>query len=1089
MKGKYLLWSGDDFSVQSFYHMHHFLNFGMRWHCQDTSGPFFFLRGFVVQRLVDTRAISQLLSPAIHFFQLTSRAPLNLESQPFRRFACLRMPASQTRNGLLHAEFRTSRLTDNWRGLFSTAFSFISRLYVLLVVLALSSGLYAAYAQSTALEFGQTTMDQLDGPSSTVTFTTPALFPGDVIMIRVSTPDFEPEIHLYNPGGTEVGHYIGPYSRVAQGIYTLPQNAVPGIFTIVVSDEGQFYSGEFCISMDRMNHPPMAQFLPCDDQYTHSNACPAEIKSFRFMVQEGSVSQITVSFQLGDQMRPEVWVANEQGVILFHDANNSAQPVVIGGIAADAAQCFSVFVTDTLGYYAGTFNISHNLISGECAAGTLVSNINDDNEICEDMTLNLSIEGALPGAGYAWSGPNGISSSADVFILEHITQSMAGTYSVTVTVPGLCDAVYQQPVVVRPRPQVSVYVDPPSGHVCQGDAFWLQADVISSPSPTVYQWTGPAGLSYSLQNWSVFGQDSTRTGYYELAVTNGYGCVQSDSILVSVHHPPSVSISEPSEQGVCLYDDLTLFTTTDGFEPDFSWTGPNGFVTDVQNPVIENISQVYEGVYYVTVTDAYGCSASDLRYIPVWPLPEAGIDPQAASICVGEMVALTATGGNTYLWSNGANTQTLVITPTLSHTYIVTTTDSNGCSDSESIDVTVHPLPDISLNSIPAQPVICEGDGTILLCAASTSAQNASYSWAGPGFVAAEACIVLDDPSATGLYTATVADGNTGCTQTAAVDIVIHPLPEASILQNPESPVCIGSDFLLCANISGGFNPMFSWTGPGGINLGTSQCIAIENAVVSGSYQIQVIDANGCEANAFHEVSLVPPPVALITGDLVLCQGNTTTLTASGGSGYQWSTGGTGASIAVSPSVNTFYSVTVTNTANCSDITTALVEVMPNTLNLQVEVVENALIAQVSGGNPPYTFSIQPEVQQPNQTGIFAGLPGGTYSITVLDEAGCSMTSSGLLIAVGVADVSESEVFQCRPNPANSRFEVLFLFPPPADAVLVLSDISGKRWGTFPTGRTDHQIIDRGSMPGGIYLLQLINREGMLIGSVRMIFL
>ncbi|HOY14704.1 MAG TPA: hypothetical protein PLY70_16275, partial [Saprospiraceae bacterium] len=121
------------------------------------------------------------------------------------------------------------------------------------------------------------------------------------------------------------------------------------------------------------------------------------------------------------------------------------------------------------------------------------------------------------------------------------------------------------------------------------------------------------------------------------------------------------------------------------------------------------------------------------------------------------------------------------------------------------------------------------------------------------------------------------------------------------------------------------------WTNATGTGNNTLSYTPPSSAIGVKYYRLFVNNAsNGC-TNLFSNVASVTiqaPPVAAITGGLTICAGSSTTLTASGGSQYLWNTGSTNASITVSPSLNTTYTVTVSNpSCSSSSMANALVEV------------------------------------------------------------------------------------------------------------------------------------------------------------------
>ena len=137
----------------------------------------------------------------------------------------------------------------------------------------------------------------------------------------------------------------------------------------------------------------------------------------------------------------------------------------------------------------------------------------------------------------------------------------------------------------------------------------------------------------------------------------------------------------------------------------------------------------------------------------------------------------------------------------------------------------------------------------------------------------------------------------------------------ATITPNGPTTFCQGGSVVLTA--SGG--TAYQWS-----NAATTTAI---NVNASGTYGVTVTDANGCINNTSRLVTVNPLPVATITpnGPTTFCQGGAVVLTASGGTGYQWSNAANTAAITVNS--NGTYGVTVTDVKGCSNTTSQAVTV------------------------------------------------------------------------------------------------------------------------------------------------------------------
>ena len=234
--------------------------------------------------------------------------------------------------------------------------------------------------------------------------------------------------------------------------------------------------------------------------------------------------------------------------------------------------------------------------------------------------------------------------------------------------------------------------------------------------------------------------------------------------------------------------------------------------------------------------------------------------------------------------------------------------------------------------------------------------------------------------------------------------MTVNPNPSVSV---DDEEICAGDDATLTANPSGG-TPGYTYEWSTGA---TTQSITVSPGS-DADYSVTVTDSKGCTASTTATVTVNPNPTVSVD-DVTICDGDDATLTAnpSGGTppySYAWSTGATTVSITVSPSSTTPYSVTVTDSKGCTASTSANAIVNDN-LDVTVDDVEvcegeeGTLLVDVNGGTSPYTYSWSGPVS--GSTTIAAAtydienLPAGDYDITVVDDKGCSATTSASVIA------------------------------------------------------------------------------------------
>lgn len=494
----------------------------------------------------------------------------------------------------------------------------------------------------------------------------------------------------------------------------------------------------------------------------------------------------------------------------------------------------------------------------------------------------------------------------------------------------------------------------------------------------------------------------------------------------------------------------------------FTWTkdGDAGFISNDEDP--KNLSP---GNYHLAVVDANGSTifidANDnIGNIKVTitepPLLTASAVGSNVSCFGGSngAASITAGGGTgpySYLWSNGAITQS--INNLIAGTYSVTLTDAHGCKATASYEVTQPALLTAVANG---SNVSCfgESNGSASVTAGGGTGLY-SYLWSNGATTAAISNL------ATGTYNVTVTDNN-GCTVQGSYEVTQPELlaavangtdvscfngsnGSASVLAGggtqpysylwsngattstinnlsagtynvtvTDNHGCTAQDsyevtqpVLLTASAAGsnvscfnGTNGSASVLAGGGTALYTylwsngATTDAITN-LTAGAYSVTVTDANGCTAVAAYQVTQPTLLTANITGSSSSCA-NTATVTAAGGTGsytYLWSNGSTASSITSVPSGT--YSVTVTDANECTAFTNVTLTAN-EAFNPSAQVTDVTCYSLSNGtitvtnvnATPPYQYSIDGLNFQ--SSNVFNTLPAGTYTVTVKDVNGCT---------------------------------------------------------------------------------------------------
>ena len=139
-------------------------------------------------------------------------------------------------------------------------------------------------------------------------------------------------------------------------------------------------------------------------------------------------------------------------------------------------------------------------------------------------------------------------------------------------------------------------------------------------------------------------------GIYSVSVTSGLGCTSNSSVNVTVNPiPTGVATASPSSG--CVGSTVQLGAPAGST---YMWTGPQGYTSSQQNPIVNITSYLQAGTYKVKVTNAAGCSATFSVGFKVNYPPVATASYTIGSNCIGSNLALSGTGGGSFSWSGPA---------------------------------------------------------------------------------------------------------------------------------------------------------------------------------------------------------------------------------------------------------------------------------------------------------------------------------------------------------------------------------------------------------------------------------------------------
>ncbi|MEW6469234.1 MAG: gliding motility-associated C-terminal domain-containing protein [Bacteroidota bacterium] len=468
--------------------------------------------------------------------------------------------------------------------------------------------------------------------------------------------------------------------------------------------------------------------------------------------------------------------------------------------------------------------------------------------VCNGDSVQISVTGN--GVSWSWSPATDLSSTS--IQSPYASPAAPTTYTVVVTDANGCTASTTVQVSLNALPNASAG---PDVTICLGGNTTL-----SATGGTSYSWSPATGLSNTGISNPVAAPTATTS--YVVTVSNGT-CSNTDTVVVSVSPLPTANAGP--DQTLCQGSTTPVQLNATG-GTSYSWSPSFGLsATNIANPTAQPGTTT---TYTVTVTNAAGCTATDIITITVSSPPVANAGPDV-TLCIGGSTQLSASGGSTYQWSPAtglSNTSSANPTanPTATTTYTVTVTNAAGCTDTDVI--TVNVTPGYPLDTPASTDQTCGNlDGTATAGNPLGGTPPYTYSWATTPVQTTQTATGL----AQGTYTVFVTDAQ-GCLvqQTVTVNQVLGIV--AGFTATPS--VGIAPQLVTFTNTSTG-GTTFSW------NFGDGNTSTAQNPSNTynspGTYTVMLIAYNtpSCSDTAYvtviieEKVTVIAPNIFTPNGD------------------------------------------------------------------------------------------------------------------------------------------------------------------------------------------------------------------------------
>lgn len=310
---------------------------------------------------------------------------------------------------------------------------------------------------------------------------------------------------------------------------------------------------------------------------------------------------------------------------------------------------------------------------------------------------------------------------------------------------------------------------------------------------------GTGSYQYSIDNGTTFQTSNTFSslagGTYQVIVVDSDGCTSTMTNETVGSNPP-VTVTGSGADETCNAANGSISATAVGGSGSFTYS-----IDGINFQGNGTFTGLSAGTYTITAMDANGCTGTTIITITNTGNVTASASPDQ-TICAGQSVNLTASGGTNYTWSDGVSTvgttATISVSPTTTTTYTVAV-DDGTCTDTETVIVTVNQVPN---TTVSGDTTICAGETAVL-----TASGGSSYFWAHSGETTAS--VNVSPTSGTTTYSVVASNGS--CQgNVASIQVTVSP----AAIANAGSDVTttyLGQGGNVNFNNSGSLGTSYDW--------------------------------------------------------------------------------------------------------------------------------------------------------------------------------------------------------------------------------------------------------------------------------------
>ena len=472
-------------------------------------------------------------------------------------------------------------------------------------------------------------------------------------------------------------------------------------------------------------------------------------------------------------------ICNGQSIGLVANGGSSATwyPGAITGLTYNPAPTINTPYMAIVSNIYGCKDTANISVTVNPTPTVLVSVTPLSGSICQGASATMTASGATT---YVWTN------DSYTLPIHTVTPSLTTTYTVIGTTNN-CSNSASMLITVHANPVATITSTPANANICSGQGVTLTA----GPSGNTYSWNIGGTSPINIQN-PINNSSSATTVNYAVTVTDGFGCNGSTNINVTVNPNPTVTAS--SNSPICSAGGGIHLNGSSSIGGSYAWSGPAGYTSTTQNPIINNPTTWMNGTYTFTVTTVAGCIGTSNTIIHVNNPPTLNIAASDSVLCQGfPLLLIAVSDSGTINWTDGLGwSSSYDPNPTVStpHTGDYTATAVyGGCTVYKNKYILVNPLPTVTFN-LPGTGFFLNTDSEITL-----SGSPAGGIFSGMGVfngkfypvVAGNGSWTLtydftDGNGCTGSDAVSVIVGSTGLDETATSKISLYPNPVSDVL-------------------------------------------------------------------------------------------------------------------------------------------------------------------------------------------------------------------------------------------------------------------------------------------------------------------